>query len=183
MSRDWLAVYPSLRDKPNYRRMTPAGRGCLLHVWMLGSSLGPDRAEATWPNREELLDVLELDGFLASHLDELFRYHWLVEEDGAVVIRDWDKYQWAASQAIARAFEAERLRKWRKHRSAEKEGSQTLQEKETTRHYITDVRTRTDAVRTLSTGTNGKRCRGDIGREMGRPRPEERWNGGGLGEL
>ena len=123
MNRDFLVVYTNLRDKPNYRRMSPAGRGCLLHVWMLGSDLGPDRAEGCWPNRDELLDVLELDGFLASHLDELFRYHWLVEEDGAVVVRDWDKYQYAAHASIRRMYETQRKRAWRKTRG---DGSPSL---------------------------------------------------------
>lgn len=90
MSREWMAIYSAMATKPRYRRLTPIGRGVLLQVFLLAGFQSP---EATWDDREELREALTLEGFPAASLDELVGLGWLVEDDGALVIRDWDKHQ------------------------------------------------------------------------------------------
>jgi hypothetical protein len=113
MSREWLAVYTAMVTKPKYRRLSPIGRGALLHVLILAGFQTP---EATW-NPDELREALILDGFPDGALNELLGLGWLEHEDGALVIHDWDQHQWAATLAARRTWEAARKREWR-HRKA-----------------------------------------------------------------
>ena len=115
MTREWSAVYAAMLTKPRYRRLSPMGRGGLLHVILLAGFQSP---EATWTEPDELRDALRLDGFADGVADELIGLDWLVvEDDGALVIRDWDKHQLAASAAIGRAWEARSKREWRRKRT------------------------------------------------------------------
>ena len=112
MSREWSAVYAAMLTKPRYRRLSPVGRGGLLHVILLAGFQDP---EATWTDPDELRDAFRLDGFADGVIDELIGLGWLVaEDDGALVIRDWDKHQLAASAAIGRAYEARTKKEWRR---------------------------------------------------------------------
>jgi hypothetical protein len=112
MSREWLAVYAGILNKPKYRRLSPAGRGALLHLWTLASTQSP---EATWDSRDELLDAFELEGFEAGSVDELIALRWLdIEPDGSFAVHDWDEWQMGASRAIRNAWEAKRLKTWRR---------------------------------------------------------------------
>lgn len=116
MSREWLALYCGILNKPKYRLLSPAGRGALLHLWALAGAQSP---EATWDSRDELLDVFELDGFEAGNVDELIALRWLdLEPDGTLTVHDWDVHQLAASKAIQTAYEAARKRTWRRTKVA-----------------------------------------------------------------
>ena len=115
MSRDWLAVYTGILGRPKYRRLSIPARAALFHVWLLAGAQAP---EATWANREELADVLELDGYPADVIDELLLRRWLDEDPGGrILVHDWDHWQLAAAQAIQRAYEADRKGKWRRART------------------------------------------------------------------
>jgi hypothetical protein len=116
MSREWLALYCGILNKPKYRRLSPAGRGALLHLWALAGAQNP---EATWDSRAELLDAFELEGFEAGNVDELIALRWLdLELDGTLTVHDWDVHQLAASKAIQTAYEAARKRTWRRTKIA-----------------------------------------------------------------
>lgn len=116
MSRDWLAVYAAMLHKPKYRRLSPAAKGALLHVLMLATTTTP---EATWTSRDELAELLVLDGFDAAVLDELATRGWLEDlPGGAVGLHGWDEWQLASTNAIGHAYEASRLRDWRRKKKA-----------------------------------------------------------------
>lgn len=152
MSRDWLAIYGAMLGKPKYRRLSIPGRAALFHVWLLAGRQDP---EATWTNRDELADVLDLDGFPPDVLEELVARRWLdVDPAGRVLVHDWDEHQLAATKAIGRAYEADRLRAWRRRKSGDGDGflspdpSLSVQDKTGTQHHKTEqehvqVRTRT----------------------------------------
>ncbi|MEX2136219.1 MAG: hypothetical protein WEB29_04550 [Chloroflexota bacterium] len=114
MTRTWLAIYTAMLVRPKYQRLSPIGRGALLHVFMLAGFQSP---EATWDDPEELRESLVLAGFPEGALDELIGLRWLQIEGGALVIHDWDEHQWAATIAARREWEAARKREWR-HRKA-----------------------------------------------------------------
>lgn len=117
MSRDWIAAYTAMLGKPKYRRTSPVAKGALLHVWLLAGQQAP---EATWPHRGELAEILELDGFPPDVLDELLDRRWLdVDPAGRILVHDWDDHQLAATRAIGHAYEADRLRAWRRKKKAD----------------------------------------------------------------
>jgi hypothetical protein len=150
MSRDWFAGYVNMVRLPKYRHLSRAGRGALLHVWLLASMQAP---EACWQSLAALSEMFVLDGFETSDLDELIALHWVdVEEDGAVVVHDWDEWQIAASRAIKNDWEARRLRQWR--RSAKPSPAPSP---DRTRHNKTGDRTPYRHVRTV----DGDRQSGD----------------------
>lgn len=111
MSRDWLALYGAMIAKPKYRRLSPIGRGALLHTFLLAGFQSP---EATWRDPNELRESLFLDGFPEGALDELVSLGWLEHEDGALIVHDWDQHQFAATSSIGHQWEAMRRREWRK---------------------------------------------------------------------
>lgn len=114
--REWAAIYVAILRKPKYRRLSPAGRGALLHLWVNAGGRSP---EACWPDRAALLEDFELDGFDASHIDELIALRWLdVEPNGSHVVHDWDEWQMAASLSVRREWEAARKREWRRTKRA-----------------------------------------------------------------
>lgn len=117
MSRDWAAIYTAMLGKPKYRRLSLTARAALFHVWLLAGAQEP---EATWPRREELADVLELDGFPPEALEELVARRWIdVDTDGRLVVHDWDEWQLAASESSRRAYERDRKQDWRRKRGRE----------------------------------------------------------------
>jgi hypothetical protein len=119
MSRDWLAAYCGILGKPKYRRLTIPARAGLFHVWLLAGGQTP---EATWPNRDELADALDLDGYPLDVLDELITRSWLdVDATGRIVVHDWDDWQLAASRAVRREYEADRKREWRRRNRVEQD--------------------------------------------------------------
>lgn len=112
MSRTYAVVFMNILTRPKYRKLSPAGRGALLHLWALAGTQDP---EATWDSRDEILDAFELDGFDASHVDELIALRWLdIEPDGTLTVHDWDQWEMAASADIRRKYEASRKRVWRR---------------------------------------------------------------------
>ena len=120
MSRDWLAVYVHAQDKAKFRRLSPRGRGALLTVWLLAGTESP---EAQWRSRDELEELLILEGFDCDDLAELVDERWLdIEPDGTVLVHDWDEHQLAATKAIGQAFEAARKREWRRHAGQSRSG-------------------------------------------------------------
>lgn len=114
MTREWLAIYTAMVTKPKYRRLSPIGRGALLHTFILAGFQSP---EATWSDPDELRESLMLDGFPEGAMDELIGLGWLEQDDGALVIHDWDQHQWAATITARRTWEAARKKEWR-HRKA-----------------------------------------------------------------
>jgi hypothetical protein len=114
VSRDWAAIYAALLTRPKYRRLSFELRGCLLHVWLLAGSTTP---EATWA-RDELREILELDGAPDGALVALIAAGWLDEDGSTVTVHDWDEWQVAASRSIKNAWEAGRLRRWRRDHPA-----------------------------------------------------------------
>jgi hypothetical protein len=115
MSREYFCGFTAILNKPKYRRLSPAGRGALLHLWALAGAQDP---EATWNSRDDLLDAFELEGFEAGSVDELIALRWIdIEPDGTLAVHDWDDWQLAASLAIQRSWEASRKRKWRRRKS------------------------------------------------------------------
>lgn len=129
MARDWIVVHLSILRSPKYRRLTPAGRGALLHVLVLAATTRP---EATWPSRAALADYLEVDGFDPDVLDELVRHGWVEEANGCIVVHDWDQHQYAVNDAVRREYEAHRKRDWRK-RKREREVEVEVEEEEVDR--------------------------------------------------
>lgn len=111
MSREWSAVYSAMLTRPKFRRLSPIGRGALLQVFLLAGFQTP---EATWDDPDGLREALELDGFPRGALDELIALGWLDQEDGALVIHDWDDHQQAATVEVRRTWEAARKREWRR---------------------------------------------------------------------
>jgi hypothetical protein len=97
--------------KAKYRRLSPVGRGALLHTLILAGFQNP---EAAWPDPEELRDALRLEGFPDGAYDELVALHWIEYEDGAAVLHDWDQHQLAATREAQREWERARKRKWRR---------------------------------------------------------------------
>ena len=114
MSREWAAVYSAMLTKPKYKRLSPMGRGALLHVFLLA---GMQRPEATW-DPEELRETLILDGFPDGVYGELLGLRWLDLEDGKALLHDWDDHQYAATVEVKRTWEAARKREWRKKKRA-----------------------------------------------------------------
>jgi hypothetical protein len=111
MRREWFSGHTGMVLRPKYRRLSPAGKGALLHLWNLASYQSP---EATWNSRDELLDAFELEGFDAGNVDELIALHWLdIEQDGTLAVHDWDQWQMAASVDIRNAWQAAYMREWR----------------------------------------------------------------------
>lgn len=120
MSRAWHAVYAATLGKPKYRRLTVGGKAALAHVWMLAGAQSP---EATW-RRDELTEILELDGFDAAVVDELVKLRWLdVAEDGQIEVHDWVDHQLAASGEVRATYERERKQLWRRSKSGDKSGT------------------------------------------------------------
>lgn len=114
MSREWIAVYPALRDLPKFSGLQAADRGALLQVWMLASATAP---EATFRSLDYLAGLLELDGFDRDAASRLLEAGWLdADGSGRVLVHDWDDHQLAATRAITLAFEADRKRTWRRER-------------------------------------------------------------------
>ena len=112
MSRAYAAVFISILTRPKYRKLSPAGRGALLHLLALSGTQDP---EATWDSRDDLLDSFELEGFDASHVDELIALRWLdLQADGSLITHNWDVWQIAASADIRRKYEASRKQEWRR---------------------------------------------------------------------
>jgi hypothetical protein len=112
MSREWLAVYTAMATKPKYRRLSPMGRGGLLHVLMLAGFQSP---EATWDDADELRESLLLEAFPPGIYEELLGLGWLETlDEGGVAVRDWDEHQQAVTSEIRRTWEAARKREWRK---------------------------------------------------------------------
>lgn len=114
MSREWAAVYCAMLTKPKYKRLSPMGRGALLHVFLLA---GMQRPEAAW-DPEELRETLILDGFPDGVYGELLGLGWLDLEDGMALLHDWDDHQYAATVEVKRTWEAARKREWRKKKRA-----------------------------------------------------------------
>ena len=113
MSRAWLAVYVGLLSRPKYRRLSIPARAALFHIWLLAGGQTP---EATW-SRDELADVLDLDGYPASVIDELLERRWLdVDDDDRLLVHDWDEHQLAASKAAQVDYERDRKADWRRRR-------------------------------------------------------------------
>jgi hypothetical protein len=112
MTRDWLAIYTAIYAKAKYKRLSPIGRGALLHTFVLAAFQVP---EATWADSDELRESLVLDGFPGSCLDELIGLGWLETDGEALVIHDWDAHQFAAGRVAQREWEAARKREWRRH--------------------------------------------------------------------
>lgn len=123
MSRDWFAVYANIIVKPKYRRLSPATRGALVHIWALAGQQIP---EATF-DRWELEQTLDMDGWDggAVHLgtpdgkaviDELVRWGWLDVDGDRLLVHDWDAHQFAATKRARDEFEADRKREWRRRR-------------------------------------------------------------------
>lgn len=111
MSREWAAVPVRWLTTASYRRLTPIGRGALLHALLLAGQTNP---EATWRDRAHLDELMDLEGYGPETTDELLRLGWLAEaEDGTVIVPSWDEIQWPVSKAILRAYEAARKREWR----------------------------------------------------------------------
>lgn len=112
MSREWLAVYTAMVTKPKYRRLSPMGRGGLLHVLILAAYQTP---EATWDDSDELRESLILEGFPPRVYDELVGLGWLERlPDGAMAVHDWDAHQLAATREAQRAWERRRKQEWRR---------------------------------------------------------------------
>jgi len=117
MSRDWFAVQGRLVRSPKFRRLPEQAQLSLLYVWALA---GDETPEATWPSEQGLADVLELAGRPRGDVQVLLEAHWLDrDERGRVLVHDWDDHQLAATAAIKRAFEADRLRTWRRKKRGE----------------------------------------------------------------
>jgi hypothetical protein len=133
MSREWLAVYSAMVTKPKYRRLTPTGRGALLHVLILSAFQTP---EAAWEDPEELREALHLEGFPAGAFDELMANGWLEVEDGAVVVHDWDQHQLAATKEAQKAWEAKRKRDWRRTKKVSPTPLSKKTEQDTTPQHI-----------------------------------------------
>ena len=122
MSRDWLAIYPSLLSRPKYRRLSIPARAALFHLWLLAGLQTP---EATWSSRSEVADILDLDGFPTDVIDELVERRWLdVDADGRVLVHDWDEHQLSASTTARRAYERDRKADWRRARVSPAPSSQ-----------------------------------------------------------
>jgi hypothetical protein len=115
MSRDWLAVYVGILQRPKYRRLSIEARAALFHVWCLAGGQSP---EATWSTLDDLTEQVELDGWTTNAtavLAELIERRWLdVDVDGRVLVHDWDDHQLAATNAARRAYERDRKRDWRR---------------------------------------------------------------------
>jgi hypothetical protein len=111
MTREWLTLFPAMLAKVKYRRLSPIGRGALLHVLILAAFQTP---EATWDDPDELRESLMLEGFPEGAFDELMALGWLELEDGAVIVHDWDAHQIAATLEVKRTWEAKRKREWRR---------------------------------------------------------------------
>jgi len=162
MTRQWLALYTAMLTKPRYRRLSPMGRGGLLHVLVLAGYQSP---EATWDDPAEFRDALRLEGFPDGVADELIGLGWLEEEQGALVLRDWDKHQVAASESIRREWEARRKREWRRKArlSAQREEKKKQEEKrredirgeETRPGHVPDVSGTPPRPEATTTATNG----------------------------
>jgi hypothetical protein len=155
MSRDWLAVYVGILQRPKYRRLSIEARAALFHVWCLAGGQSP---EATWPTLVDLTEQIELDGWAANATDvlaELIERRWLdVDAEGRVLVHDWDDHQLAATNAARRTYERDRKRDWRRAKpeplspallSPDITGSTQLQD--TTTQVSPDVRDKS--------GTNG----------------------------
>jgi hypothetical protein len=110
MAREWFAVHASMLGKARYKRLSAAGRGGLMHTLILAAYQAP---EATWPDPDDLRHSLAADGFPEGVYQELVDLGWLVIDDGAVIVGDWDRDQYATSAAIRRDWEASRKREWR----------------------------------------------------------------------
>ena len=124
MSRDWAAIYTAMLVKPKYRRLSLPARAGLFHTWLMAGSQHP---EATWRNRDELAEMLELDGFPPDVLEELLARRWLDTDDaGRVVIHNWDQWQLAASDASRRVYERDRKQEWRRKRRHDAEEADPL---------------------------------------------------------
>ena len=115
MTRNYVAVDAALPHRPKFRRLSIPGRAALLTVWCDAVTRTP---EAMWRERDELAEVLEVDGFGPDVLDELLARGWLDElPDGALGVHNWDLHQVAYSKDVTRAYEAARKLDWRNRRA------------------------------------------------------------------
>lgn len=113
VSRQWAAVHSPWLTKPAYRRLSPAGRGALLHVLLQAGMTTP---EATWRDPAELAELMEYDGFAPDALAELIATGWLASTEDGLIVPSWDEMQWPASEAIRKRYEASRKADWRRRR-------------------------------------------------------------------
>lgn len=111
MTRTYLALYAAIIRRPKYRRLSIPARAALLTLWCDGATRTP---EAVWPNRAELADVLDLDGYGPDVLAELEAAGWIdTLPDGRPAVHDWDEHQRAYDENTTRAYEAARKADWR----------------------------------------------------------------------
>jgi hypothetical protein len=111
MTRNYVAVHPALTRRAKFRRLSIPARAALLTVWTDALTRTP---EAIWPNRAELVDALEVDGYGPEVLAELEAAGWIdTLPDGRPAVHDWDEWQRAYDQQMTRAYEAARKRDWR----------------------------------------------------------------------
>lgn len=111
MTRNYLAVHAAMTRRAKFRRLSIPARAALFTVWSDALTRTP---EAIWPNRAELTDALEVDGYGPDVLAELVAAGWVDElPDGRPAVHDWDEWQRAYDQQMTRAYEAARKRDWR----------------------------------------------------------------------
>jgi hypothetical protein len=162
--RDWFAVQCRLVRLPKFRRLSDDAQLTLFYVWAIA---GDETPEATWRTTEDLLLALQVHGRNpamlvgaraqgAGAIEELRAGGWLDSlEDGRLAIHDWDDHQVYASREIKNAWEAARLRKWRKARqapppaSSSSSSSSSSSTEETVQVRTTNVQEATDP-RTLT---------------------------------
>jgi hypothetical protein len=114
MTRNYLAVHAAMTRRAKFRRLSIPARAALFTVWSDALTRTP---EAIWPNRAELLDALDVDGYGPDVLAELEAAGWIDNlPDGRPAVHDWDEWQLAYDQQATRTYEAARKRDWR-HRS------------------------------------------------------------------
>jgi hypothetical protein len=152
--RDWFAVQCRLFRLPKFRRLSDAAQLTLIYVWGIA---GDETPEALWRTVDHLALALQLHGRDQGTIEELRAGGWLdTLEDGSVVVHDWDEHQVAASREIKNAWEASRLRKWRKARASTPTSSSTQAQTQTSTSTQAPVRSSTYEERTeVQASTNG----------------------------
>ena len=99
-----------------FRRLTDAAQLTLIYVYAAACLESP---EATWPDEDALADALVMLGrkrdTLPPIIADLKKAGYLErdDDDGAVLLPEWDAEQFAASHLICRALENDRAARGR----------------------------------------------------------------------